>query len=431
MKNIKLIKLTRNPFILFLPFLIIYIVFVLLLYSPKKGGDEWRYFDFANNLLNGFYSPGGANINLTNGPGYPLLLVPFLLFHLPKVCVVLLNAVFHYLSVVFLFKALQQFVSMRKAIIFSLFWACYYVAYQNMPSAVTETFTMFLVSILIFFCTRAFATKEISEVKKDIFFAGLILGYIVLTKVIFGYVVLVMLIGILFLWIFNKKAANYRKGVIILSIAFITFTPYLVYTYHLTGRVFYLSTADDALYWMTSPYHGEYGDWKGTLDQNPVDLGNYNIPGAGDTLIAHHKEDFDKINELKGELAKGDLYKKIAIQNIKSYPLNYGKNIFFNIGRIFFHYPFSYAVQRPKSLFVMPINGIILTFILLCMIPTLVFWRRIIFSLRFFLFIAFLYLGASSLVSAETRMITIIVPILIFWFAYIIQKTVKLNLRDW
>src|SRR6185437_1775700 len=237
------IRLTRNPFILFLPFLIIYIVFVLLMYSPVNSGDEPRYLRFANNLLNGFYSQAGANVNLTNGPGYPLLLVLFLLFHLPKVGIVMINAVFHYLSIIFLFKALLQFVSFKKALFFSSIWACYYMAYQNMPSVTTETFTMFLVSMLIFFTVKVYDKKKVTGTKKDIFFAGLILGYIVLTKVIFGYVVLVMLLGILFLWIFNKKAANYRKALIILSIALVTFTPYLVYTYHLTGRVFYLSTA--------------------------------------------------------------------------------------------------------------------------------------------------------------------------------------------
>src|SRR5690349_1086566 len=39
-------------------------------------GDEWRYLYYADNLLHGFYSPHDR-VFLWNGPGYPLLLAPF------------------------------------------------------------------------------------------------------------------------------------------------------------------------------------------------------------------------------------------------------------------------------------------------------------------------------------------------------------------
>ncbi len=432
LNSMKSIQITKNPFLLFLPFLFLYVVFVLVMYSVPNRGDEPRYFRYANNLLQHLYSNSASSLDLTNGPGYPVLILPFVALHLPKICIILMNAVFHYLSIVFLFKSLQQFVTFRKALIFSFLWACYYIAYQQMFSVTTETVTMFLMSLLIFFIVKAYNQKSIKGTRKYIFLSGFILGYIVLIKVIFGYVVLFMLASLFLLWIFNKKSINYRRGLVILLIAFATFTPYLIYTYYLTGRVFYFGAASDTLYWMSSPYQGEYGDWKGSLGLNPVDYGNYNIPGSDDSLVAHHKKDFDEIYNLKGDIEQGDRFQKIAINNIKSHPFKYAQNVFFNMGRIFFHYPFSYAVQRPKSLYVMPANGIILTFILLCLIPTLLYWRKIIFPLRFLLFIALLYLGASSLVSAETRMLTIIVPILIFWFGYIVQKTIKLNInQEW
>ena len=161
---------------------------------------------------------------------------------------------------------------------------------------------------------------------------------------------------------------------------------------------------------------------------NPVENGNYNIPGAADTLLAHHQKDYDEISKLSG-LEKDDAYTRIAVSNIRSHPLKYAQNVFFNIGRLFFHYPFSQAIQRPMPLFVMPMNGIILSFILICLIPTLINWRRIDFHVRFMLFIAFIYFGASALVCAESRMFTTIVPILLVWFAYVIQRSMKVNLK--
>ena len=195
-------------------------------------------------------------------------------------------------------------------------------------------------------------------------------------------------------------------------------------------RIFYLGTGSDNLYWMTTPYNGELGDWKGPLTRNPVEYGNYNIPGAENILKANHQEEYEKIYKLEG-LAQDDEFKKIAINNIKTYPLKYLQNIFFNISRMVFHYPFSYAVQRPKPLFVFPLNGIIVTLTLLCLVPTFINWKKIIFPIKFLLFFALIYLGGSSLISSEVRMFTTIIPILLFWIAFVMNRTVKLNLRNW
>lgn len=425
-----IVSKTKNPFVLFLPFLLFYLVFTFVTYTPGFVGDETRFLNYANNLLHGFYSQPYPNIDLLSGPGYPLIITPFVALHLPKLSIIILNALLHYLSVVFLFKTLSQFASFKKTLVISLFWACYYVAYQNMSRIAYEPFSIFLITVLIFSLVKSFEVPLVKRPKFYIILSGFIFGYLALTKVVFAPVIFIVVSACLILWLSNRKAVNYQKAVLIALIAFATFSPYLIYTYNLTGRAFYLGTGSDNLYWMSTPYEGEYGDWKGPLEMNPVDYGNYNIPGAEDTLISHHKKDYDEINSLKG-LERDDAFKRIAINNIKTHPRKYAQNMFFNFGRIFFHYPFSQAVQRPKPLFVMPMNGIILTFILLCLIPTLLNWRKIFFPIRLMLFIAALYLGGSSVGSAETRMLALIVPILLVWFAYIFQKTVKINLKNW
>jgi predicted RND superfamily exporter protein len=179
---------------------------------------------------------------------------------------------------------------------------------------------------------------------------------------------------------------------------------------------------------MSTPYKDEFGDWKGSLRTENIDNFNYNIPGAGDTLKTHHQKDYEEIYKLKG-LQQNDALKKIAFKNIKSYPLKYTQNIFYNIGRIIFDYPFSYAIQQPKHLFVFIFNGIIFTLTLLCLIPTFIKWQKIIFPIRFILFFVLLYLGASSLISSETRMFSAIVPILLLWIAFMFQKTIRINMK--
>ncbi len=425
---IKNIRITKNPYLLFLPFLILLVIYVFL--NPTDGlGDEHRYLTFAQNLVHGFYSPPAPEINLTNGPGYPIILMPFVALGLPLVCITLMNAFFYYFSIIFLFKALQKIVPYRTTLIFSFFWACYYIAYQNIPYVMTETFTYLLISILIFSLISTFKSNNSGDIKKYIFLSGFILGYIVLTKIAFIYVLLVMLSGSVILLLINKKEINYRKSAIISIIGFATILPYLIYAYHITGKMFYWNTnTGDSIYWNSTPFAGEYGDWKDDLTEGAADLSNYNIPGAEDSLKAHHQKDFDIINRYTGR-ERDDAFKRIAINNIKSHPLKYLQNCFYNFGRLIFHYPFSQAIQRPKILLVFPLNGIIFTLMLFSLIPTFINWRKFSFPLKFLLVFTLLYLGLSTLVSALVRMFTIIVPILMFWFAYVFQKSVKVNFK--
>ena len=426
--GINKIKLPKNPWLLFLPFLVLYIIFVLIFPTTGHQGDEERYLMFANNLVNGFYSPPAPDINLTNGPGWPIILMPFIALGLPLITITIANAFFYYLSIIFLYKALKETVSYQLTLLFSMLWACYYVAFQNMPFTHTETITYLLVSVLVFSMVKAFKPGAGKESNKYILLAGFMIGYIVLTKVAFGFVLIFMLAGTLILWLTNRRSVNYKKGLFIMLIGLATVSPYMIYIYQLTGRVLYWSTtAGSTLYWSSTPYKEEYGDWKLELKQGPVEMGNYNIPGSGDTLVAHHQEDYNEIYKYKG-VEQDDVWKRKAIENIKKHPGKYLQNCVYNIGRLVFHYPFSQAVQRPKVLLVFPANGIILTMMLFCIIPTFKNWRKVSYPIRFMLFFTILYLGASTLVTAYVRMFTIIVPILLFWFAYIFSKTVKVNL---
>jgi 4-amino-4-deoxy-L-arabinose transferase-like glycosyltransferase len=425
MKNSKIIN---NPYLLFFPFLIAFIIWVFIFPTDGIGGDQPRYLMYAHNLINRYYSPQAPDIWLINGPGYPIILIPFVFLKLPLISMTLMNAFFYYFSIIFLFKALNRIVTLGVTLAFSIAWASYYIAYANIAFIATETFTYMLVSILIVTILQAFEHENPLKAKKYVVLSGLILGYIVLTKIIFGYVLLIMIIGSGLLWILNRKNLNYRKGIIIMLVAFTTALPYLIYTYQLTGKVFYWGSQNDSLYWMTTPFEGEYGDWKQDLSLNPREMGNYNIPGADSILKVHHQKDFNEINKYKG-LERDDAYTRLAIRNIKAHPMKYAQNIIYNIGRLVFHYPYSYAVQRPKNLLVFPINGILFTLMLFSLIPTFINWRKIPISLRYLMFIALIYLGGSAIITALVRMFTIIVPILLVWIAFIVQNTLKINLK--
>ena len=93
-------KLLQNPFILFSPFLILFFLYVLINQHAPLASDSHVYLMFANNLLNGFYSPPAPNFNLVEGPGLPIILIPFVAFKLPLISFSFLNAIFQYLILV-------------------------------------------------------------------------------------------------------------------------------------------------------------------------------------------------------------------------------------------------------------------------------------------------------------------------------------------
>lgn len=434
----------KNPFILFLPFLVIYILIVLIFSNTQLTGDEDRYLMYAENLTKGFYSPPAPGIDLGNGPGYSLIITPLIALNLPLIFIKLLNAVFYYLSVVLLFKSLEKFSSFRLSAIVTLFWAIYPMSFEKMTSVLPEALAASLIPLILFFTINAFKHTDHKKARKHILFAGIAIGYLALVKPIFGYVIMAMITGTFVLFLIKRRNINYRKSLVLIIVAFLTTTPYLAYTYRLTGKMFYWSSfGGNNLYWMSSPDKEEYGDW---MPFPPSSLDLYRIAGGDSLIILRHQKDFDALLEnkkvreanirdggmipnLTNGVAQDDLLKEIAIQNIKAHPIKFLQNIISNIGRMVFNYPNSYTLQKPSMLSRLPVNGILVVISLFSLIPTFLNWRKIMYPVRFLLVFSMIYFGGSSLGSADPRMFTVIVPVLLVWMAYILPKSIFLKLN--
>jgi len=417
---------TVSPFLLFLPFFFLYVVIILAFHNHTVlADDEIRYLGYAKNLTHGFYAGPPPFNALPNGPGYPIILMPFVALNTPVVWAVLANALFYYLSVVFLFKTLQRISTFKIALFISLFWACYYNSFQDMLFAFTECFTCLIVSLLLYFLTRAYEDSD--HRRKYVILSGIAMGYLALTKIVFGYVILFIFIASVLVWLFNRRSADHKRGLIILLIAFATMSPYLIYTYNLTGRIYYVgSSGADALYWMSNPYDGEFGDWQSYPRIPGPDV--YRVHASEDSLAVNHKRDFDSVYQFTGA-QQDDAFKSIAMKNIKSHPVKFIENCFSNIGRMLFSFPNSYTLQNNKSLLRLPLNGVIVVLSLFCLIPTFINWRKISFPIRFLLFFVLIYLGLSTLVSGLTRMFTVVAPVFLVWIAFIIPRTLAISLK--
>jgi hypothetical protein len=243
------------------------------------------------------------------------------------------------------------------------------------------------------------------------------LGYLAITKIFFGYVILAgLLYSLLFyLW---KKWNTFKITLMVYSFSLLFCLPYLFYTYSLTGKVFYWATSGgSSLYWMSTPYENELGDW-----HNPKTFGN------NQGIAKKHGDFFDKISNLNMVQYDEEL-KKQAIFNITHYPKKYFKNWIANVGRLLFSYPFSYTPQKISTYFFFIPNMFIVVFFLLCIFPSFVRRKLIpyeIWALLLFGSIAFI---GSSFLSAYARQFYILVPIFGLYISFILTRVLKIEIR--
>lgn len=415
-------RLLQSPFIFFAPILLFYILYTLANFSGDYIGDETGYLRLANNLLNGYYSPPPPAINLWWGPGYPMLIALMMALHIPVAGIVFLNPFFLYLSVVYVYKATRLLAPNKISIFLSLFWAFCYGVYYLMIQLLTECFTALLVSLLVYFAIKAFVENKF----KHLIISALFLTYLALTKVIFGYVILVLLLGYGFLLVFKRHSKDAKKGFLIFAFAMIFSLPYLIYTYSLTGKIFYWGNSGGmSLYWMSTPFPNEYGSWK---SEEAFLSAEFKLKHqVHPELIKNHKADFEEIAKYSF-VARDEAYKRLAIANIKKDPLKYLKNIISNTSCMFFGFPNNYAYQVPLSkiwyfaiVFTMLICSILLTIYNYRSIPMVVLWLG---------WFSLIYLAGSVMLSSGNRQLIVILPVMMVWFAYIFNETIRIRQID-
>ncbi len=405
MKN----KYFSNPFFFLLPFLVGYIAYVLLFSKNILIGDEERYLTFASNLLHGFYSPPPPAINLWNGPGYPLFLLPFLFLHSSLLVIKLSNAFLYYFSLILFFKTTSKICSHRKAIVFTILLGCYWMALREIKYVLTETFTIFILSSIVYYSFLVFSG---SGNRKNKIMLGFLIAVLLLTKVMFAYALLVVL-GLYIILQWKKPVVERKTAIQVMLFAFLFCAPYLIYTYSLTGKLFYWSNAGGmSLYWMSNPNAGEFGEWQNdSLDNSKA------APMALEMYKLHHQKIYDDIYQYSG-IERDQKFREYAWKNIHAHPAKFLQNWFANWGRIFFDFPYGYFPQQIGTIGNLFLNSFIFVLCVLLAIPAFMHWEKIPFAIRFVLTLSVVYLFGSSFLSAYARMFYILIPIILSWFAF-------------
>ena len=403
---------TRSRWILLLPLLVIYLAVSLAAQQPGLVGDESRYVRFATNLTQGYYSDPDR-INLWNGPGYPIILAPFAAAGGWWTMARALNAFLLFWAVLYFHRALRLYLPDGAALGFALALGLTPPLLRQAHLLSTEPLAHFLVCAFIYHLCRLHQGGG----RRHLAASALALGWLTLTKVFFAYVLVAVALA-LAAHLLVRRQREFRT-LQVFALALLLCLPYLAYTYRLTGKIFYWgNSGGTTLYWMSTPFPGELGDWNGS----PGQLRDH------PALKRNHGDYFDKLAQLP-PLAQDAALKQKALQNIREHPIKYLQNWLANVGRLLFSYPFSYAPQKLSTAFyLLPGMFVVVGFALA--LPLALRGRRLVpVELNHLLLTGGVSFFGASLISAYQRQFQVLLPFFLIWMAFLFTQVAEIRIK--
>ncbi|WP_119068105.1 ArnT family glycosyltransferase [Aggregatilinea lenta] len=405
-----------------LPLLLVYFV-VVLVAAPDSlaSDDEDRYAQYAENLTHGFYSPEGR-VDLWFGPGYPLVLVPFAAFDLPWMAARLLNGLMLFAAVLVFYATLRLYAPERYALVGATLFGLYPPFVLLTYRLYSEMLALLLVTGMVYHFCRVFRPSR-AGAGLHLVLAGLCLAVLALTKVFFGFAILAGLVVFGALYAATRHPA-YRPVLLMSGVALAVCVPYLVYTFQLTHQLYYWGNSGGlSLYWMSSPYEGDLGDWHSKADFNSPDYTD-----GGEALAINHGAFFSDVT-LMSDMDRDMAFRNQAVENIKAHPAKFVQNWIANVGRLVFNYPYSYTPQKISTyLYILP-NMLLIAAAVLSLYPTWAARRRFPPEIALLLGFGLLTFGGSSVLSAYNRQFLPVVPVLGLWIGYVWSNLARIELR--
>lgn len=393
--------------------------------AGKFVGDEATYVLYAQELITWAATFGGhefdTDITMYSGPGFPLYLVPWMLLGFGFNAIKLLNAFLIVGGSIFLFGALKTFLQDRAALLISVLTILHPKLIWHSSMILTEPYAFFLSAVLCWLLLRP--NRERS--KYSWILTAFVLSQIILTKVLFAYVAVVLIVtfGILR---FLTDRKNAMEPMLTCAAALFFCLPFLAHTYTETGKLFYwLHSGGTNLYWMSTPHEDELGDWMG---DNLEGLRQRAAEGHVDFVFDNHKDFFQAL-PTDDAVARDLMFKRAGWENIVSHPAKFGSNVLANVCRIFTDHPNTFENRDLKLVGIVDVVvGVPL------LLGTVVF--SIVSALNFrqfptpmlLIFLLFLvFVAGLSLLASFGRMIVPVIPMLVVWMSYTWKRCIDVR----
>lgn len=417
--------------------------FVVMSLAQAKGdleGDGWRYLLNARHLLEGYFA-GPDTLMFWNGPGYPLLLAPFLKLGIPLSLARVLNALFLFLAVAHFQGVLRWAgVGARSLAYAYAMGAALFLHGPLLGMIMTESLSVFLVCGAAWHFCRASRGGEGSRLHAAL--AGFHLGYLALVKVFFGYVLEASLILALAAWLYaglraRKRAADGAQvadghgfaetarvcgnAAAACGLGLLLCVPWLAYTWSHTGKAnLWGNSGGFQLYYMSLPEAEYLGDWI-----------NFEAVLKHPEYFGTHAEFIRETLKLDW-VAQDDVFKRRAIRHCREHPGKCVSNWRANVNRMVFgfpntHYPGSQrALATGNRAFVFALPFALL---LLFAVPGWLGRRQVPPSVHACLVFALVSLGGMSLVCAIPRQAFPLLPLLGLWCAAVAETAMVIRGR--
>lgn len=406
----------RSAFLL-LPLLVLLVL--VAAFFPERADDEAGYLELARNLADGHYATGRPDAlldadpaypDLWFGPGLPLVLVGPVAAGLPLDVVRLTGPLFLFLALVVFYLLVRRSTSTKAALVTTWALGLYLPFYTVLPNLHSEPLALLCVALALY------ATAVLSEEEAGGRWIGLgavALAGLALTRVEYGWVLTIVLAALAVWWAISRRrtvlrlAATYALGLALCI-------PWLAYTSAETGRVLQWGNSGSlSVYWLSSPYPGDLGDWQQADDV------------LTDRNLAAHRPFFESLRGLDLPEQNARLERR-ALANIRDHPYEYLQNVAANVSRMFFDTPYSHTRQRLTALYFALPNALLLAAVLVAAIvavrvrgalppPTVPF---AIFGAAAF--------GLHVFASAYPRMLLPVVPVVVWFAAVTIANHVRI-----
>ena len=313
-----------------LPILGAYMLISVVIHTSSN--DEPSYLAYAKNLVGYADTFKGADF-MWHGPALPGLLAPLVALHVPlEVTRILVGPALLFAAIVVFHRLVRPYLSSERAALIATYSLALYLPFFTTIGHIhVEVLATLCFTLAAFFMVRSFHGGRLDHI-----WAGVALAVLVLSRLEFGYVLLAALLLSGVWLLLSRRSPMARRSALATLVALLLCTPWLVYTYSLTSKPLYWGDSGGLqLYWMSAP--GNIGDWH-------TDREAFTIP-----QLAAERPVLTEVNRLK-PLDRDARLQNVAFQNIKNDPKHYLSNVVFNIGRLVFNSPYSFANENAVGL---------------------------------------------------------------------------------
>jgi len=364
-------------------------------------------------LTDGVYAltdSANPQLYLWHGPGLPALLAPVVVLHIPlEVARILVGPGLLFAAIVVFHRLVRLYLRSERAVLIATYGLALYLPFFSVFGVIrVEPLATLCFTLATFFMVRSFRGGQ-----RDHVWAGVALAALALSRVEYGYVLLVALL-LSGLWLLmSRRTLMARRSVTALVVALLLCTPWLLYTYALTSKPFYWGNSGGlSLYWMSAP--GNLGDY------HPQALPRGQIPPD---------RRFSEVRRLK-PLDQDTRLQHIAFENIRDDPKHYLSNVVNNIGRLVFNSPYSFTNQKASSMLYALPNALLLGVLMIAVLVAVRVRRSLSAEILPIAVFTALGFAVHVPVAAYARFVIPLVPVTAFLAIAVLSKHVRLALDN-